>query len=451
MIPDSFVVAGRSPVRWAWAALLALSAGCGGGGAGSSPPPPAPSNCLNLPAEITWFRGEASNDWNDVHVDARNRVWLAGYAGGSLGATTIEPGGNSRAVLRQLAADGTLLWESGSEFDSPGTDVAEAITVTAQGTVVVAGRTTGAFAGAANAGQFDTFVAWADAGPQGSAWRFFQAGNPSPQHPRRVAIAQDGDILIAGQDDIFVPTNYVAAWPDPFALRLRRLDAGTANDRLQLRWQHQFASSVDDIIDALAVESTAQGNATYVAGSVAMGPERGMFVRKLDADGRVLWNVRPGGTQLDNIASLAVLADGTLLIAGTVYGAFQGGNAQGAQDAFVARLAAADGSVLQAWQFGSPDSEWLTDMKVGADGNIYLFGETLGTVAPGRPAAGETDLFLMKISPSGRLLASQQWGTPNDEGARHLAVDACGQVVAVGSSTVNRQRSALMWFWQPAK
>lgn len=450
MISHSFAVTAHRPLTVLL--CLALSTGCGGGGSsGGESPPPDTSDCLNLPAEIAWFRGPASNDWSDVHVDRQHRVWLAGYADGSLGTTNIEPGGNSRAVLRQLAADGTLLWESGAEFDTPGTDVAEALTVTAQGTVVAAGRTTGSFTGAANAGQFDTFVAWSDAGSSGPAWRFFQTGSVAPQHPRRLALAEDGDILIAGQDDIYVPTNYVAAWSDPFALRLGRQGGGTPSDRLQLRWQHQFATTVDDVINALAVESTAQGNATYVAGSVLAGPERGMFLRKLASDGRVLWNVRPGSTPLDNIAAIAVLPDTTLLIAGTAYGSFQGGVGLGAQDAFVARIAAADGSVLQAWQFGSSASEWLTDMKLGADGSIYLFGETLGSVAPGRPAAGQADLFLMKISPAGQLMASHQWGTPNDEAARHLAVDSCGHVVAAGSSTVNRQRAGLMWFWRPPR
>jgi hypothetical protein len=68
-------------------------------------------------------------------------------------------------------------------------------------------------------------------------------------------------------------------------------------------------------------------------------------------------------------------------------------------------------------------------------------------MAPGATPAGLNDLFLLRVSPEGRLLASRQWGTGGDERASRLAVDRCGSVVAVGSSTADGHRDALSWFW----
>ena len=432
------------------AAAVLTACGGGGGSAGTPDSPPGgrpePLTCTVLPAEVTWFSGTASNEWNDVLIDARNRIWLAGYADSS-GDSDIGPTGNSRAVLRLLAPDGHLLWESGSEFDTPGTDVAEALALSPQGMVVMAGRTTGAFTSAPNAGQFDTFVAWSDAAGPVSSWRFFQTGSATPQHVRRVQIAPDGDVVLAGYDDIYIPSNYVAAWSDSFATRLRRQGAGTANDRLEPLWHHQFQTAEPDFVEGLALASS--GAETYVSGQIQQGASRGMFVRKLDAQGQALWTARYSTLSVDSIAVLKAMPDGTLLMAGSVFGPFHGGRDHGQQDVFVARIAADDGRLLQSWQFGSSESEWLTDMKLDSAGNIYLLGETQGVMAAGASAMGSTDLFMLKISPEGNLLGSRQWGTAGDDTAKRLAVDSCGHVVAVGSSMQNQRRSGLIWAWQP--
>jgi hypothetical protein len=121
----------------------------------------------------------------------------------------------------------------------------------------------------------------------------------------------------------------------------------------------------------------------------------------------------------------------------------------GQQDVFVARIAADDGRVLKSWQFGSPAPEALADLKVDRDGNVYLLGETQGAMHTGSANAGASDLFVLKVSPDGQVLASHQWGTANDERARRLAVDQCGRVLAVGSTTHQGRRSGVLWYWKP--
>lgn len=430
------------------AACLAMGLSACGGGAGTpAPDQPAPLACTALPAEVGWFSGPASNDWNDVLIDARNRIWLAGYADGVVGESNIAPSGNSRAVLRLLAPDGQVLWESGAEFDTPGTDVAEALAITPQGTVVVAGRTTGAFGARPNAGQFDTFVAWRDDAGASAPWRFFQAGSERPQHARRVQIGPDGDVHLAGHDDDFIPSNYLQDWSDPFAMRLRRQGAGSADDRLEPQWHHQFATPEADFGEGLAVAPS--GVETYISGQFLGGPLRGMFVRKLDSRGQGVWTARYSASPTDSVAALKAMPDGTLLIAGSVFGSFHGGQAKGQQDVFVARIAADDGRVLASWQFGSSEAEWLTDMQLDAAGNIYLLGETAGVMAAGATPMGANDLFMLKLSPDGSLLAARQWGTADDEAAKRLAIDSCGHVVAVASSTSNNRRRGLLWGWRP--
>lgn len=428
-------------------AVLSMLAACGGGGdAGPAPLPPAqPLACLDLPA-ITWHASAtAAADWNDVLVDRRNRVWLAGWAEGEVGRDRLDPSGNSRAVVRQLDTDGRVVWDSRAEFDSPGTDVAEALALGADGRLHVAGRTTGTLDGRANAGQFDAFIAWADSSAPTPIWQRLQTGTERPEHPRRLAVTASGDLHLAGWDDEFVPTNFVAAWQDPIAFRFTR-----QGDGLVQAWRHQGGSEAPDLAEGLAVDG--EGN-TYLGGSVQSGAQRGMFLRKLDAAGRPLWTARYTSQPVDHIAAVQMLSDGSLLVAGSVFGSFRGNAALGEQDAFVARVAADDGRVLASWQYGSAASEWLTDMKVDARGQILLLGETAGSVVPGQANAGAADLFMLKLDADGRVLAQTQWGTPADELARRLASDSCGRVVATGASSREGaggpKRAGVLWFWRP--
>jgi hypothetical protein len=433
--------------------LLAVTVACltacgGGGGAGGIvEPEPEPHPCLALPQEITWHRDTQSSDWTDVLIDPRGRLWVAGWTGGLLGQSNIEPSGNSRPVLRVSNAQGVLLSDLGAQFDTPGTDTLEALAITATGTVFAAGRTGGSLDGHANAGQFDSFVAWSDDPTAARPWRLLQVGTPAPQHPRRLAVDEQGAVVLGGEDDDFVPSNYVDTWSDAFVLRWQRQQAGTVNDRLEPAWAWQASSPEPDLSGGLALMSAAAGGATFQTGSNLGGASGGAVLRKFDARGQLLWTARYSTSKLDHLAAVRVRADGSLLIAGSVFGSFRGGTAQGQQDVFIAQVDAGDGHVLRSWQFGSEASDWLVDMRLDGDGNVLLFGETSGRLAPGATPAGLTDLFLMRVAPDGRVLASRQWGTGGDERAGRLAVDQCGSVVAVGSSTADGHRDALTWFW----
>jgi hypothetical protein len=427
------------------ASLALVLAGCSEGD-DIEPEPEPELGCVAITEEVSWFRGPASNAWNDVFVDAKGHIWLAGFADGTLGFTNLQPSGNSRGVVRQLAPDGRLLWDSGTTFDTPGTDVAETLAVSAQGSVVVAGRTTGVLAGTVNAGQFDTFVAQGNPTQSEASWRLLQIGNPAPQQPRQVAVSADGEISIAGYDDIFVRDRAVEAWEDPFVLRVRASADSAIAAPLQLLWQHRFDSPPSDL--AWAAEVAADG-ATYFAYTLNGGPERGTHVRKLDAAGMPLWTRRYTTLGLDSINALQLQPDGSLWIAGTVHGSFEGHPPVGTGDVFLARVASDDGRVLQSWRYGSGSADQLTDMAIDAKGNFLLFGETVGSWVPGQPLAGEADLFLLKLSPTGQRLAARQWGTAGDDAAKRLAVDACGNAVAVGISTAAQRSAGVMWVWRP--
>jgi hypothetical protein len=428
------------------ATIAALLCACGGGGAPGSPVSPVepPPPCLALPAEAVWHDDAgASSEWKDVLVDGRNRIWLAGYDRAVLGQSNLEPGGNARGVVRQLSASGQQLFDSGVRFDSPGSDVVEALLLdTASGQLHAVGRTTGTLAGDGNRGQFDLFLARGDAAQPAAAWRIVQAGDERPQHPRRLARLAQGALIVAGHDDDYIPTNYVAAWADAFAWRFDPKAEAAPAPHAERSWSHRFAHPARNTVSALAVV----GDQVFLGGAIEGGSLRGMFVQKLDPLGRAQWTARYSASGLDNVAALLPLPDGSLLMAGTVSGPFRGGLHLGQQDLVVARIAPADGAVQWSTQIGSAGSDWLADAKLDAQGNLWLFGETDGALVAGRSPAGGSDLFMLKLRPDGSLLRAWQWGTADEEIAGRMALDACGRAVAVGASATGLRRRALAWF-----
>ncbi len=95
--------------------------------------------------------------------------------------------------------------------------------------------------------------------------------------------------------------------------------------------------------------------------------------------------------------------------------------------------------VVATFTLGGSMDETLRAMVLGADGNLYLTGETQSadypTVHPVQAdLAGVTDAFLTKISTSGDILFSTYYGGSGREGEEVLAVDADG-VAYIGART----------------
>ena len=157
-------------------------------------------------------------------VDADDNIIVSGYEQGIRGVTNIEPDGNSRGVVMKINPAGTTSWKT--TLDTPGTDTAEDVAIDpATGRLVVLGRTSGALPAFANQGQFDLVLATLD--PAGQVAKVFQAGNERPQHPVRLSIAPGGAVAVAGWDDTYIATNYLAAQQDGFVASFR-IDPGRA-------------------------------------------------------------------------------------------------------------------------------------------------------------------------------------------------------------------------------
>jgi hypothetical protein len=376
--------------------------GGGGGGAGGA-------NGCEAAFGAGVGEGTAADDEAlDVAVDASGNVYVTGYEGGLTGVTNVQPTGDARAFVAKYSASGELQWRT--ELDTPGTDTGEGIAIDPMsGDVYVAGRTTGVLAGTTNQGKFDLFLAVLSA--QGEIRAVHQTGRERPEHPVRLGLVDGGRVVIAGYDDLYVPTNHVESVDDGFVLRLD-VDLSASTPVVERGWT-RADSEIDDRLTGVAV--AADGSA-YVTGFENGG---GAFLEKLDPDGARVW-IRTDDDLGANPSTVALSPVGSVVFAGSIFVSGSGFSV------VVGEVDAASGGLLRSAAVPTDDFTVATGVGVDAAGDIWVGGHTLGSIEPGVDNAGGMDVFSLRVH-DGSIASIRQAGTAGDDLASSIAVDACGR------------------------
>ncbi|MBN1210729.1 MAG: SBBP repeat-containing protein [Myxococcaceae bacterium] len=351
-------------------------------------------------------------------------LYVAGFENGVMGQSNLGPEGQARGFVLRVGASGQVEWRR--SLDTPGVDAVEALVVEPGGARVwAAGRTTGAFEGFSAKGQFDGFLASLTA--EGMSRVEFQWGDERPQHPVRLSLEPGGAVVVAGYDDIYVPSNYVEAWEDPFLLRLERGSEGAWGQA----WLQSRDSNESDMHTGVSV---GQGAESYVSGNILAGASRGAFVQRRDTRGEVVWSRWLSQFQFDTAAAVVALPGGDVVVAGTTFGAVGDQPLRGDQQAYVARLDGATGETRWVTQAGTPGSEFVTALAVDARGHAYVAGDTGGRFEGATGEQGDADPFVLEFGSDGVLLGTWQHGSAGggDDHVADVAVDACGRVFIAG-------------------
>ena len=349
-----------------------------------------------------------------------------GYTGGLIGVENYWPVGNATGFVRKFDAAGTLQWER--LFDTAGIDIVEAATVAPDGVLFVAGRTSGAFAGYANSGQLDLFVA--SLSSDGEVLDVLEQGDERPQHPVAIASVGNGSIVVAGYDDVWVVGNAVMDWQNESIAQF----FADATGKLSGGWSYRSHVLDWDVSTGVAGVGDGSGDffiSRYDGSASVLGG--GLFVDRLSANGSAVWDAKLSASHVDYIVGVSMSATGRVYAAGTTYeSSTSGGLTLGGADGFIVELDPATGAEKWARPFGSAGSEWVTSFSMDRDGNLVLAGYSDGAVQPGHTVLGE-DPFAMLISPDGNVIGAWQ-GTALWSDDTFSAARGCGDSFALSGS-----------------
>ena len=179
---------------------------------------------------------------------------------------------------------------------------------------------------------------------------------------------------------------------------------------------------------------------SYVVGTTAgdIGDDRlagseDLFLTKLDAQGKVVWQRTLGAAGSSDGAAISIAANGDIVVAGTVSGGFGGVDSDG--DMVVARFDANGdeqfSTLVRAVGAGSAQA-----VTVGADGSIFVGG---------RAATGIGDAFVTRLDATGRIQERRTIDSGGVDSVKALAIDSSGELLALvdeGGTARLRRRDA---------
>jgi hypothetical protein len=198
----------------------------------------------------------------------------------------------------------------------------------------------------------------------------------------------------------------------------------------------QWGSAGIDEAKALAVD--AAGNA-YVAGNTTGdvdGANLGLedaLLSKITAAHAIDWTAQWGTDRSDRVNGVALIA-GEVVVVGNTTGDLGRTNPSSDAldaDAFATRISAS-GEIEWTTQWGAEPHDVALGVAVNDDA-IYVVGATAGDIDMGDPE-GALDAFCSKLNANGDVEWTVQWGSTGDDYARAIAVLASGNVVIAGSA-----------------
>lgn len=194
-------------------------------------------------------------------------------------------------------------------------------------------------------------------------------------------------------------------------------------------WRLQPGTSESDFANGVATD---QAGNVYVVGQInfLQGADSDASVIKFDGNGHELWNQRLGTEAEDLAAGVATDRDGNVYVVGGTQGALFGPNNL-QFDAWIAKFDK-DGNVLWTRQ---PRTEWddiANAVATDKQGNVYVVGQTDGSLAGPNPSEGVRDAWIIKFNAGGRELWRRQFSTGAFDSAKGVATDKDGNAYVVG-------------------
>lgn len=216
---------------------------------------------------------------------------------------------------------------------------------------------------------------------------------------------------------------------------------------------YEIKLDADNNIYVLGETSSSDYPTTTGAYDVALGGTNDLVVSKLSANGStLLFSTFIGGSSTEGSGGIAVDIDRNIYVTGqtsstnfpTTAGAYDQ-TSNGSSDAFVLKLNATGSALLYSTYIGGSSSDNARDIRIDADNNVYITGQTSSTNFPTTTGAydrtqnGSSDAYVAKLNAAGSALVFSTFiGGSSGDIAYSLELGAGNEVfVAGGTGSTN--------------
>ena len=381
--------------------------------------------------------GEASG--TSISVNASGDVVVAGSIKGIL-STTTELGGTDSLVVK-YSADGVEQWAK--RYGSTSDDQVNSVTVADDGTVYLAGQSSGNLGGVVNQGGVDGYIRALDANGNTLYTRAAEAG-AGTERAAATAVTADGGLLVASEvDGRAVLTKYAAG------------DDGTGTPAWTIDMGDLDGGRIGgiDVGDDGSIYLAGAAGAGFAPGNTVTANSGGrdaVVVRLSETGGGTGVQVDYTtflGTAEDNSANGIEVTGGVAYIAGKTSGALPGSTQSGDRNAFAAGFDAATGALQWTQQVSGRGG--LSEAKgilvdPGGDSVLDQFGFPSGKVSyadsrviTDRSSVREGDHFFIQVD-GGR---KRKITIDADDTMRSLTFKLNAVLVLDGNADVRRSQA----------
>ena len=356
-------------------------------------------------------------------------------------AVIAEPDPTSVQVAADVTVNlqGVERWRVFFESDAPAYNDVAGMAIDDLGNVFVAGWSWGTFREHSEFANLDGVLLKLD--PAGNqVWRYLVA-TPFNDRALDVTVTPDGSVYVVGttrgalaESSTRGIENGMGEDEDYFVLKLD----GNGKEV----WVSQLGAS-NGPDRALGVVADQRGD-VVVAGAAIDREDGDMwngFIAKFDgADGSQIWKRKVDATGPSWLSAVEVDRKGGIYAGGWIDGDLPDSSSLGSRDGLILGYSSG-GELLWSARLGSAAHDSVKDMALDTESDLFVLGDTSGVLAgqtakggPGDPLKGPDDLFVVRLSDTGKTEWLSQIGSGEGDLAGEVALAGDGLLVVTGTS-----------------
>ncbi len=215
-------------------------------------------------------------------------------------------------------------------------------------------------------------------------------------------------------------------------------------------WPLGAGGAGDDVGDAIAmlpdgsavVVGRFEGTATFGTTTLSSAGASDIVIARIGADGAVAWAIRAGGAGMDEGMAVSRVGTGSAVIltgsydSSATFGPITLAAPPGGATRFFAARVEGDGSVAWATAAGGAGPSHGAAVVTLADGSSIVTGGFAETASFGSTllaSAGESDLFVARLSAGGQIVWAKRAGGTGQDTGTSLAATPTGAIAVAGS------------------